>query len=238
MVNKGTLFLIPTLISAESEISVLSTSVIEVLPSIRFFLAEDVRSARRYFSRLKIYPSIEALNFSVLDKDTRQEDLSTLMAPLSLGNDMGVISEAGCPGIADPGSLAVRYAHQLGHKVVPLVGPSSILLALMASGLNGQRFAFNGYLPVGDEAGGAIRSFEKASRAADQTQIFIETPYRNNAIFQQLIRHLANDTALCVALDLTGREAYTMTRPVVEWRAADVSWPKKPAVFLFLAAGR
>lgn len=234
MTHKGTLFLIPNLI-AESDLSVLSPSIHHTLPGIRYFLAENVRSARRYFSRLKVFESIEALDFAVLDKDTSEKDLDVLMRPLMDGNDMGVISESGCPGVADPGAMAVRYAHRLQTKVVPLVGPSSVLLALMASGLNGQQFAFNGYLPVGNDLGRAIRAYEKDSRLRAQTQIFIETPYRNNAVFQALVNHLSPETSLCVAFDITGTEELIITRRVSEWQTSPVQWAKRPAVFLFLA---
>jgi 16S rRNA (cytidine1402-2'-O)-methyltransferase len=147
-----------------------------------------------------------------------------------------VISESGCPGVADPGALAVKYAHANNVQVVPLVGPSSILLALMASGLNGQRFAFNGYLPIdGKEASIKVKEFEKESRQKKQTQIFIETPYRNNSIMKVLTRELSDSTFLSVSIDLNGENESIKTLPVSAWRKVQVNYPKNPAVFSFLA---
>jgi len=188
MKRKGKLYLIPTTIADNSADKVISSYVRETIKPIRFFLVEDIRTARRYLSSLSIYESIEELYFNILDKNTTEAELPKIMSPLFEGKPVGVISESGCPGVADPGALAVQYAHQNGIKVEPMVGPSSILLALMASGLNGQRFAFNGYLPVEtNEAAQAIKKFENDSRSKNQTQIFIETPYRNNALIGHLL---------------------------------------------------
>jgi 16S rRNA (cytidine1402-2'-O)-methyltransferase len=149
---------------------------------------------------------------------------------------VGVLSESGCPGVADPGALAVAYAHQQGIRVVPLVGPSSLLLSLMASGLNGQHFAFHGYLPVDTaECRKALKALELESRQKNQTQVFIETPYRNNAVFSNLLKSLHDETRLCVAIDVTGKEESIQTMPVKLWKKVSKSWPKLPAVFLFLA---
>ena len=228
--------MIPNVISENTQEKTITTQVKNVLPSIRFFLSEDIRSARRFLSSLKVYDSIETLTFSKLDKDTQAEEMSVLFEPIFTGNDLGVLSESGCAGIADPGALAVKFAHQHTIQVVPLSGPSSILLALIGSGLNGQKFSFHGYLPIeSKEASKAIKEFEKESRSKNQTQIFIETPYRNNAIFQSLIRNLNQETDLCVAMDLTGESEFILTKTVKEWRAQSFELPKKPAVFLFLA---
>jgi 16S rRNA (cytidine1402-2'-O)-methyltransferase len=236
MANIGRLFLIPNLIADHTEHDVLPPRMQKVLPSISHFLAEDVRTARRFLSLLKIYPSIEALHFSVLDKNTKKDELPGLLAPLFEGYDMGVISESGCPGIADPGALAVEFAHVKGVQTIPLVGPSSILLALMASGLNGQQFCFHGYLPIDSkDAGKALRDLEKESQTKNQTQIFIETPYRNNSLFQNLVKNLKNETRVCLALDLSGENEMIRTLTVSDWRKQPVELPKKPAVFLFLA---
>lgn len=235
MSNKGKLFLIPTPIAAGSHEKIPSGAG-EDLAHIRHFLAEDIRTARRYLASLKIYDRIEDLSFSVLDKDTKEEQLPLLMAPISLGHDLGVMSESGCPGIADPGALAVRFAHANGIRVMPLVGPSSLILALMASGLNGQHFAFHGYLPIQTKGSTkAIRDFEKESRLKNQTQIFIETPYRNNSLFANLIRTLQPQTQLCLAVDLTGANEFISTKSIEKWRAEPIGIPKTPAVFLFLA---
>lgn len=234
--SSGKLFLIPTTIAESTQHSVIPSSVIEALKHVDHFLAEDIRTARRYLSSLKIYDSIEPLHFSVLNKETREQDLPELFAPIREGKNMGVLSESGCPGIADPGALAARYAHQHGIQVIPLTGPSSILLALMASGLTGQNFAFHGYLPIdGKESTEAIRSFEKESRSKRQTQIFIETPYRNNAMAGNLLKALHEDTLLCIAIDITGKDESIITKPVKAWRKDKPELPKSPAVFLFLA---
>lgn len=234
--SSGKLFLIPTTIAESTQHSVIPSSVIEALKHIDHFLAEDIRTARRYLSSLKIYDSIEPLHFSVLNKETREQDLPELFAPIREGKNIGVLSESGCPGIADPGALAARYAHQHGIQVIPLTGPSSILLALMASGLTGQNFAFHGYLPIdGKESTEAIRSFEKESRSKRQTQIFIETPYRNNAMAGNLLKALHEDTLLCIAIDITGKDESIITKPIKAWRKDKPELPKSPAVFLFLA---
>jgi 16S rRNA (cytidine1402-2'-O)-methyltransferase len=236
MTLSGTLYLIPNLIAEETEDQVIPTQTIESLKKLRFFLAEDVRTARRYFSSLRIFDSIEALQFSVLNKDTKESELQELMAPIFSGNDLGVISESGCPGVADPGALAVSYAHKKKIRVIPLVGPSSVLLALMSSGLNGQQFAFHGYLPIeSKEASTVIRELERESKKRNQTQIFIETPYRNNTLFQNLLSSLHPETMLCIALDLTSPHEKIISRSVREWALDKVSFPKTPAVFLFLA---
>jgi 16S rRNA (cytidine1402-2'-O)-methyltransferase len=236
--NKGTLYLIPNVISEGSADLVLSPEVKQILPSMQHFLAEDVRTARRFLSALKVYPSVEPLQFSVLNKDTKESDLNEMMSPLTKGMSMGVISESGCPGVADPGALAVAYAHRLAIRVVPLVGPSSILLALMASGLNGQQFAFHGYLPVeAADLAKMLKSLEKESNAKNQTQIFIETPYRNNALFRQILTQLKQETYLTIAVDLTGKSAFIHTKTIGEWSSQRIELPKMPAVFLFLAKG-
>lgn len=236
MKRKGKLYLIPTTIADNSADKVISSYVRETIKPIRFFLVEDIRTARRYLSSLSIYESIEELYFNILDKNTTEAELPKIMSPLFEGKPVGVISESGCPGVADPGALAVQYAHQNGIKVEPMVGPSSILLALMASGLNGQRFAFNGYLPVEtNEAAQAIKKFENDSRSKNQTQIFIETPYRNNALIGHLLKSLRDETLLCIASNVTGETEMIKTLPVKTWRKEGITLSKEPALFLFLA---
>lgn len=234
--EKGKLYLIPTIIAEGTAATVIPHQVVIALKDIRFFLTENARTSRRYLSSLKIYDSIEALTFQVLDKDTKEVELATLMAPLLDGYNLGVISESGCPGIADPGSMPVRYAHQHGISVVPLVGPSSILLALMASGLNGQSFAFHGYLPVdAQEAGKKIKELERESVNKNQTQLFIETPYRNNQVLDHLLSSLNPASQLSIALDLTGSQELIQTKTVRDWRLNKPTLPKEPAIFSFLA---
>jgi len=236
MNQKARLYLIPNIIADDTQGSVIPPQVLEVLPQIHYFLAEDIRTARRYLSSLKIYPSIEALHFEVLNKETPIEKLRELMKPLTQGYNLGVISESGCPGVADPGALAVQYAHEHDIEVIPLVGPSSLLLALMASGLNGQQFAFHGYLPIDSkESAQKIKELERESKSKKQTQIFIETPYRNNALFDHLIKNLHAETMLTVAVDLTSKKQSIRTLKIAHWRNENTNWPKSPAVFLFLA---
>ena len=234
--GKGKLYLVPTFIAEGTAPIVIPQQVMLALKDIRFFLTENARTSRRYLSSLKLYDSIESLSFQTLDKETRETELQALMSPLLEGNNMGVISESGCPGIADPGSMAVKYAHQKGIAVVPLVGPSSILLALMASGLNGQSFAFHGYLPVdAKEASKLIKELEKESVHKNQTQLFIETPYRNNQVLDHLLNSLKPGSQLSIALDITGQHEYIQTKTVKEWRLDKPALPKEPAIFSFLA---
>lgn len=232
----GTLYLIPTVIASDTHELVVPPHLRSVLPTLSFFLAEEVRTARRYLSSLKIFASIEALHFEVFDKDTADEKIPELLQPLLAGNNMGLLSESGCPGVADPGSKAVLFAHRHGCRVVPLVGPSSLLLALMASGLNGQQFAFHGYLPIDiKELSNKIKELEKESKIKNQTQLFIETPYRNSSLFEQFLKHLQPSTLLTIALDLTGKQEKVLTKTVAQWRKEGTQWPKMPMVYLFLA---
>ncbi len=236
MSQQGKLFLIPTVIAENTQEGVIPSSVRIKLLSIQHFLVEDIRTARRHLSSLKIYTSIELLDFKVLNKDSAETELSEMFTPIIQGKNLGILSESGCPGVADPGALAVKYAHQNHIQVVPLTGPSSILLALMASGLNGQRFAFHGYLPIDSkESLSAIKELEKESRIKNQTQIFIETPHRNNQLATNLIKGLNPETLLCIAVDITGSQESILMHPVKEWKKKSVELPKLPAIFLFLA---
>jgi 16S rRNA (cytidine1402-2'-O)-methyltransferase len=232
----GKVYLIPVVIADDTQASVIAPEIRNVLPGIDYFLVENVRTARRFLSSLKIYPSIEPLQFETLDKDTDVASLQMFFQPVLQGRNVGILSESGCPGVADPGAIAVYYAHQHDIQVIPLVGPSSILLALMASGLNGQRFAFQGYLPIeSKELVHSIKELERESRQRQQTQIFIETPYRNNSIMNALLKSLSENTRLTVALDLTGNSETVNTYTVKRWKELKPEFPKLPAVFLFLA---
>ncbi|CAN5413542.1 SAM-dependent methyltransferase [soil metagenome] len=233
---KGKLILLPTILADETQNEVIPQSVKESIKLLTYFLCENVRTARRFVSSLKVHSSIESLQFEILDKDTPPEALVKLMGPAMEGKDIGVLSESGCPGVADPGALAVAYAHQNNIQVIPLVGPSSILLALMSSGLNGQKFAFHGYLPVeANDALLAIRKFERESKEKNQTQIFIETPYRNNALMGYLLKALHPDTQLCVAINLTSSTEKVICQKVSQWSSRPITFEKAPAVFIFLA---
>jgi 16S rRNA (cytidine1402-2'-O)-methyltransferase len=234
--SKGKVYLIPSVIAEATQSAVVPPSVRNILPSVSYFLVENVRTARRFLSSLKVYESIEPLIFEVLDKDTDPTVMAELFRPVLEGKNVGVLSEAGCPGVADPGALAVEYAHRNDFTVVPLVGPSSLLLSLMASGLNGQRFAFHGYLPVESKSLiSGIKEYERESKQKQQTQIFIETPYRNNQLMSALMRTLHEETNLTVALDLTGENELVKTYSVRKWKTINPEFPKLPAVFLFLA---
>lgn len=236
MFMNGKLYLIPTILAEGTQREVIPSSVFHAVKSISCFLCENVRTGRRFVSSLKVHDTIESIQFDLLDKDTLPDILPKLLAPIFDGTDIGLLSESGCPGVADPGAAAVAYAHDHGIGVVPLVGPSSILLALMASGLNGQQFAFHGYLPVeARDAAGTIRKLEQESRNKNQTQIFIETPYRNNALMSHFLKTLQADTKLCVAINLTAVTEKVTCQSVGEWRKQLASFEKAPAIFLFLA---
>ena len=226
------LYLIPSTLSDEPVEKVIPTYNLEIIRELRFFIVENVRTARRFLKKCDRSIDIDALTFFTLDEHTRPEEISGFLAPLADGHPMGVISEAGCPAVADPGADAVAAAHRRGFKVVPLVGPSSILLSLMASGFNGQCFAFHGYLPI--EAEKRKKKIHELERAASmkQTQIFIETPYRNNKLMADLCNSLAGNLRLCVACDLTSENEQITTRTIVEWRKSEYDYGKRPAIFL------
>lgn len=237
MKRRGKLYLIPTIIAASTVDKVIPNQVKDALLSIRHFLVEDIRTTRRFLASLKVYDTVEGLSFERLDKDTGYDDLPAIFGPVFDGHPVGVLSESGCPGIADPGALAVRFAHAHEIEVIPLVGPSSLLLALMASGMNGQHFTFHGYLPVDLREGARlIRELEKESRRSMQTHMFIETPYRNNRLLRMLLSTLAPETSLCVAVDLTGNSEFIRTSSVRKWRKDRPELPRLPAIFLFNAS--
>lgn len=230
----GTLYLLPVPLSDTAPDKVLPAANIDVASSVKHFIVENVRSARRFLKRCNPAIEIADLTFSVLNVDTAPDAVISMLEPLKKGHDMGVISEAGCPAVADPGALAVAYAQRLGAKVVPLVGPSSILMALMGSGFNGQSFSFRGYLPIDDSARAAeLKRLERLSAKEDQTQIFIETPYRNLKLYQTLLSTLSGNTRLCVATDITGPSESIVTHTIDQWR--NLSQPechKIPTIFL------
>ncbi len=232
----GKLYLIPLPIADDTATQVIPTATVKVLAQLDYFLAENVRTARRYIAALNTVKSIENLRFETLTQETPPEKVKALLAPVIQGGTAGILSESGCPGVADPGSAAVACAHSCGVEVIPLVGPSSVIMALMSSGLNGQLFCFHGYLPVKHQAAvRTLRKLEKESAEKNCTQICIETPYRNNRLFQLLIKYLLPTTRLCVALDITGADQQIVMQTVEIWRKQTVTWPKLPAVFLFQA---
>lgn len=226
------LYLIPVMLSDEPLEKVLPAHNLAIVRGIRHFIVENVRSARRFLKKCDKSIDIDSLTFYVLDEHTRPEEMTGYLDPLAEGLPMGVISEAGCPAVADPGADVVAMAHSRGLKVVPLVEPSSILLALMASGFNGQSFAFQGYLPIdAGKRGRKLREMERAIHDG-QTQIFIETPYRNNRLIAELGNAVRGDLRLCVACDITGAGESIVTRTVREWGKAEYDYDKRPAIFL------
>lgn len=231
--NKGCVYLIPTPIAEDTEDTALSVQTKTIVKELSYFLVENIRTARRFISSLKIEKKIEDIQFAELNKNTPPETIPTLFASVLQGQNVGILSEAGCPGIADPGALAIAYAHQHRLRVIPVPGPSSIFLALMASGMNGQSFAFHGYLPIqAGERVKAIKMVEKEAYQRQQTQIFMETPYRNNKLLEDLLKHCRPDTRLCIAKNITGRDEFIQTRTIKEWKKNLPDVHKVPAIFL------
>ena len=227
------LYLLPVTLGDTPVETVLPSYNKEVILGIRHFIVEDVRSARRFLKKVDREIDIDSLTFYTLNKHTSPEDISGYLKPLEAGNPMGVISEAGCPAVADPGADVVAIAQRKGYKVVPLVGPSSILMSVMGSGFNGQSFAFHGYLPIdASQRTNAIKKLEGRIYSENQTQLFIETPYRNNKLAEELIRTCRPSTKLCIASNITCEDEYIHTRPVKEWAGKVPDLSKKPTIFL------
>ena len=233
----GKLFLVPVTLGASKLEAVIPQEVQQCVRALEHFIAENPKSARAYLKQIGTAKPLQELHIATLNEHTPDAAIAELAAPLLAGHDVGVMSEAGCPGIADPGAKLVRYAHQRAIRVVPLVGPSSVLLALMASGLNGQSFAFHGYLPVADaERESALRDLEKLSRRLKQTQIFIETPYRNQKLLHSILGVCASATLLCVAAEITLAGEDIRTKTVAAWKKTPPQLDRRPALFLLLAA--
>lgn len=231
--NKGSLYLIPSTLYENTQDRVINLQTRETLKKIEYLMVENIRSARRFISSLNIGREIDSYFFEQLDKNTTPMEAERLLKPLLGGKDGGVISEAGCPGIADPGSLAVEAAHRLDIRVVPVSGPSSIMLALMASGFNGQKFAFHGYLPIDKQKrAAAIRQLEKNAAKFDETQIFMETPYRNNQMLADILKNCEASTRLCIAKSLTGEREWIKTRTIAEWAREIPDLHKEPVIFI------
>jgi 16S rRNA (cytidine1402-2'-O)-methyltransferase len=225
------LFLIPSVLAEDTSGKVLSPQIKDTINNLDYFFVENVRTARRFISSLKLGKVIDELQFVELTKDTDPHE--TRQQLLHLNRNAGIISEAGCPGVADPGAVAVKFAHELGMSVVPLVGPSSILLALMASGMSGQSFTFHGYLPIDKtERKKAIQQLERDVRMRNQTQIFMETPFRNNQLMDAVLESCQPDTLLCVASNLTAPDEYIKTWTVRQWRKDKPDLHKRPTMFL------
>lgn len=230
---KGKLFLIPNILADNTVNDVISPQIREVVKNTKVYLVENLRTTRRYISSLKLGVNIEEIHMEILDKKTRPESINRLMQPLLNGADVGIISEAGCPGIADPGALAVAHAHTKGIQVVPLSGPSSMFLALMGSGFSGQSFAFHGYLPIDKkERSAALKGLETESLREKRAQIFMETPFRNNQLFEDALRTLSPNTKLCVAKNITGSDELILTKTIAEWKKLPLDLHKIPTVFV------
>lgn len=232
--SAGGLYLVPTALGEGSVSAVMPIGVRARVHAIRYFIVEEPKRARAFLKTIQHPQPIAALRIEPFGTEPRA--LDRLLRPVLEGSDAGLLSDAGAPAIADPGALLVRHAHAHGVRVIPLVGPSAILLALMASGLEGQRFAFHGYLPIGaPELAGRLKAIEADSRRERRTEIFIETPYRNDRLLRAIVQACAPDTLLCVAADLTLSEEQVEMRPISEWRRALPTLGKRPAVFLLLA---
>lgn len=231
--SQPSLFLVPVTLGETSIEQVLPAYNREVILQISHFIVENIRTARRFLKKVDNSIDIDSLTFYELNKHTNPEQIANYLLPLKEGKHIGVISEAGCPAIADPGADIVAIAQQKGYKVVPLVGPSSILLALMASGFNGQSFAFQGYLPVdSNERIKSIKNLEQRIYKEHQTQIFIETPYRNHKLAEDLIKNCTPSTKLCIAMNITCEDEYIKTLPVKNWTKQLPNMDKKPCIFL------
>lgn len=233
----GNLYLIPTTLGDNEPLEVLPISIKGAIERINHYIVENEKSARRFIKKISPRKSQPALELQTLNKYTEPERIASLLNPCLEGHHMAILSDAGCPAIADPGAEVVRMAHRENIRVIPLVGPSAIILALMASGMNGQMFAFNGYLPIEPaERRKTIKRFEKVSKESGQSQIFIETPYRNDSLLADLLKSLSAHTRLCVACDLTLSSELIATRTVGEWKESALpELHKRPAVFILHA---
>ncbi len=235
MTNKGKLYLIPSPLGDNQPSEVLPEMVFETIGRIRTYVVEEVRTARRFLSRAGLKGKIDTLEFHELNEHTSSEQIEDYLGLFERGEDIGLISEAGLPAVADPGAQLVALCHKRGIEVVPLVGPSSLMLALMASGLNGQSFAFCGYIPAkSDERKSRLKVLEKVSSQLNQTQIIIETPYRNDSLLADILSVCNPSTRLCIAADLTLPTAYIRTASIGDWKKNVPTIGKRPCVFLLL----
>ena len=232
--SKGKLYMIPSFLG-ENNSALLPNQWLNVVEKLKTFFVEDERSARRFLRAAGYKTDFAEVNILVIEKHSEEINLAQFLDVMKAGNDAGIISEAGCPGVADPGADIEKAAHEQGIKVIPLVGPSSILLSLMASGLNGQSFAFVGYLPIDKtDRRGRIQSLEQQSVKLNQTQIFIEAPYRNNQLLADLLQSLNETTILCIACHVTLPDEFIKTQSVKQWKRNPPDLNKKPTVFLLL----
>lgn len=230
---EGTLYLLPTTLGESDLRHVLPDYNFSVMNQLTHFIVEDIRSARRFLKKVNPAINIDALTFFTLNEQTTHLELPALLHPLKDGHDVGILSEAGCPAVADPGAVLVELAQAAGIRVIPLVGPSSLLMALMASGFNGQNFAFVGYLPIAsNERAKTLKMLEKKAITENQTQIFIETPYRNQKLMEEMKEILLPTTHLCVAVDVSLPSEWICTRSMAAWKKQMPDLQKRPTVFL------
>lgn len=230
---KGKLYLIPTTLGDTEPLEVMPISVKKVIEHLDFFIVENEKSARRFIKKITPTKSQPSLELLLLDKYSNDIEIQNYLNACDKGESVGLLSEAGVPAVADPGASIVKLAHEKGIQVVPLVGPSSILMAMMGSGMNGQNFAFNGYLPIDkSDRKRAIKELEKISRDKNQSQIFIETPYRNEKMLDDLRATLSPDTRVCVACDITLPSEYIKTFTVKEWKNIKTDLHKRPTIFI------
>lgn len=230
---KGKLVLLPTTLGSETWQHVIPQEVAEFAKNTRFFAVEDIKMARRYLRKLDRTFPIDDSTFFILNKKTPLEELPKMLKPLDEGNDVAILSDAGCPGIADPGAELVALAHKNTYFVSPLVGPSSILLALIGSGFNGQSFVFHGYVPKERKKRiHTFKNYERIAKSTNQTQLFMETPFRNMNLLEDLLNELMDDTLLCIACDLTLPSERIQTMSVLKWRQHAFDLSKRPSLFL------
>jgi 16S rRNA (cytidine1402-2'-O)-methyltransferase len=233
MSNSGKLYLIPTTLGDNEPLEVLPLSVRQVIEKTTYFIVENEKSARRFIKKITPRKSQSSLKIYKLDKFTTEIETQHYLDACIKGENVGLLSEAGVPAVADPGAIIVKMAHQKNIRVVPLVGPSSIIMALMSSGMNGQNFAFNGYLPIEKtERKKKIKQLEKLSFEKNQSQLFIETPYRNEKMIADLLQSLSDNTDLCIAADITLSTEYIKTQSVKDWKNTKPDLHKKPAIFI------
>lgn len=229
-----TLYLIPCPLGDNAPLEVLPLSLPKTIESLQYFIVENEKVARRFIKRIAPKKKQDELVLFPLNKFTDAIEIQSYLNPMHNGKSIGLMSDAGCPGVADPGAVIVQKAHDNNFRVQPLVGPSSLLLALMASGMNGQSFAFNGYLPIEkQERNRTLKQLEKKSVESNQTQMVIETPYRNEQLLKDFLRSLHPNTRLCVAVDLTLPSEWIKTASVKDWKKIDLAFHKRPAIFLF-----
>lgn len=230
---KGKLYLIPTTLGEMNPHDVMPQTIKRIIDFIDFYIVENEKTARKFIKSINPEKIQANLKISTLNKHTEIAEHYTLISPCLNGINIGIMSEAGCPGVADPGAAIVKMAHEKGIQVIPLVGPSSILLAMMSSGMNGQSFAFNGYLPIDKaEKKSTLKNFEKLSFDKNQSQIFIETPYRNNKLLEDILQALQPNTELCIATDITLPTEYIKTMRVADWKKTKVDLHNRPTIFI------